>query len=83
MIYSENAPIIRDDRGCLLENPMYCNFITCPAVNKTLARFIMPSIKTVETEITEVKKNPGTSESVRIFVWNRCYKPFFNWYCIH
>ncbi len=57
MIYSENVPIIRDDDGCLLENPVYCNFITCPAVNKTLARFIIPDkkiIKIMERRINKI-----------------------------
>ncbi len=35
MIYSENVPVIRDDSGEYLERPVLCNFITCPAVNKT------------------------------------------------
>lgn len=35
MIYSENVPVIRDDNGEYLEQPVLCNFITCPAVNRT------------------------------------------------
>ncbi len=35
MIYSENVPVIRDDSGEYLERPVLCNFITCPAVNRT------------------------------------------------
>jgi len=57
MIYSENVPIIRDDSGRLLENPVYCNFITCPAVNRTLARFIIPEkkiIKIMERRINKI-----------------------------
>lgn len=57
MIYSKNVQIIRYDDGCLLENPVYCNFITCPAVNKTLARFIMPDkkiIKIMERRINKI-----------------------------
>ncbi len=41
MIYSENVPVIRDDTGRLLENPVNCNFITCPAVNRREA-WLMP-----------------------------------------
>jgi len=42
MIYSENVPVIRDDSGALLSTPLKCGFITCPAVNRTFAKFIMP-----------------------------------------
>lgn len=40
MIYSENVPVIRNDDGLLLENPVLCNFITSPAVNRTFAKFL-------------------------------------------
>jgi uncharacterized protein (TIGR02452 family) len=32
-IYSPGVPVIRDDEGNLLEEPVYCAFITAPAVN--------------------------------------------------
>ncbi len=32
-IYSPGVPVIRDDDGSLLEEPLYCAFITAPAVN--------------------------------------------------
>lgn len=32
-IYSRDVPVIRDDDGSLLDQPFYCSFITCPAVN--------------------------------------------------
>ncbi|MDO4863239.1 MAG: TIGR02452 family protein [Ruminococcus sp.] len=43
MIYSANVPVIRDDRGELLGRQLRCDFITCPAVNRTFAKFMMPS----------------------------------------
>ena len=45
MIYSENIPIVRDNNGNLLEEPVFCNFITCPAVNRTFAKFIISNRK--------------------------------------
>ena len=42
MIYSENVPVIRDDSGKLLEKRLKCDFITCPAVNRSFAKFMMP-----------------------------------------
>ncbi|NLT08866.1 MAG: TIGR02452 family protein [Ruminococcus sp.] len=41
MIWSENVPVIRDDKGELLKAPLKCDFITCPAVNRTFAKFMM------------------------------------------
>ena len=41
MIFSEKVPVIRDDMGVLLEKSVQCSFITCPAVNRTFARFMM------------------------------------------
>jgi uncharacterized protein (TIGR02452 family) len=32
-IYSPGVPVIRDDNGRLLDEPIYCAFITAPAVN--------------------------------------------------
>ena len=40
MIYSENVPVIRNENGELLEKPILCDFITCPAVNRTFAKFM-------------------------------------------
>ncbi|MDE5772465.1 MAG: TIGR02452 family protein [Ruminococcus sp.] len=45
MIYSENVPIIRDDSGKLLNGKIMCDFITCPAVNRTFARFMFSDKK--------------------------------------
>ena len=43
MIYSANVPIIRDNKGNLLENPKFCDFITSPAVNRYLSKlFFIP-----------------------------------------
>lgn len=43
MIYSENVPVIRNEQAVLLEKPVLCDFITCPAVNRTFAKFMFPS----------------------------------------
>jgi len=40
MIYSCDVPVIRDESGSLLEVPQKCDFITCPAVNRTFAKFM-------------------------------------------
>lgn len=40
IIFSENVPIIRDNSGKLLDKPVLCDFITCPAVNRTFAKFM-------------------------------------------
>lgn len=45
MIYSENVPVIRNNDGTLLENPVLCNFITSPAVNRTFAKFMFSGKK--------------------------------------
>ncbi len=39
LIYSANVPIIRKNDGTMLETPVSCDFLTCPAVNWTFARF--------------------------------------------
>ena len=40
MIYSHNVPLIRNENGELLDKFISCDFITCPAVNRTFAKFI-------------------------------------------
>ena len=45
MIYSRNVPIIRDNSGNLLESPELCDFVTCPAVNWTFAKFFFSQKK--------------------------------------
>lgn len=40
IIYSKNVPVIRDNSGKLLDKPALCDFITCPAVNRTFAKFM-------------------------------------------
>lgn len=40
MIYSHNVPLIRNENSELLDKFMSCDFITCPAVNRTFAKFI-------------------------------------------
>lgn len=39
MIYSPNVLIIRNGNDILLDIPVECSFITCPAVNRTFAKF--------------------------------------------
>lgn len=56
MIYSENVPVIRDDRGERLEKPMQCGFITCPAVNRTFAKFMMSGKKIDRIMRTRIKR---------------------------
>ncbi len=41
MIWSENVPVIRNDKGDLLQTSLKCDFITCPAVNRNFAKFMM------------------------------------------
>ncbi len=40
MVYSEGVPILRRSDGTMLETPAACDFLTCPAVNRTFARFL-------------------------------------------
>ena len=51
IIISENVPVIRDDSGQLLDEPVMCGFITCPAVNRRLALPVLGDRK-----ITEIMK---------------------------
>lgn len=49
MIYSKNVPVIRNDSGEMLDTPVLCDFITCPAVNRYEANLcFMPKAKTNE-----------------------------------
>lgn len=45
MIYSWHVPVIRDNEGTLLSAPVTCDFITCPAVNRTVAKLMMSADK--------------------------------------
>ena len=45
MIWSEHVPVIRDNAGNRLETSMECDFITCPAVNRTFAKFLFSGKK--------------------------------------
>ena len=57
MIYSEHVPILRDNAGTLLESPVLCDFITCPAVNRTFAKFFFSKKKldsVMEQRITNI-----------------------------
>lgn len=56
MIYSRNVPIIRDDSGRLLDNPSKCDFITCPAVNRTFAKFIFTDKKINDKMTVRINK---------------------------
>ncbi|MCH5206783.1 MAG: TIGR02452 family protein [Oscillospiraceae bacterium] len=55
MIFSENVPVIRNDSGELLEQPVLCDFITCPAVNRREA-FMMSKEKLRETMERRIEK---------------------------
>lgn len=56
MIYSENVPVIRNENGIILENPILCNFITCPAVNRTFARFMFTQNKINNIMYSRIEK---------------------------
>lgn len=56
MIYSENVPVIRDDTGALLSEQLTCSFITCPAVNRTFAKFMMSGKKIDRIMRTRIKR---------------------------
>ena len=56
MIYSENVPVIRDDTGALLSKQLTCSFITCPAVNRTFAKFMMSGKKIDRIMRTRIKR---------------------------
>lgn len=48
LIYTKNVPVIRDENGNMLEKPRACDFITCPAVNRTFAKFMFSDKKITE-----------------------------------
>jgi uncharacterized protein (TIGR02452 family) len=57
MIYSEHVPVIRDNTGNRLTAPAECDFITCPAVNRTFAKLLMSGKKldtVMERRITQI-----------------------------
>ncbi len=56
MIYSENVPLIRNDSGGLLEKAVLCSFITCPAVNRTFAKFMFSQKRINHIMYTRIKK---------------------------
>ncbi|MDE5947051.1 MAG: TIGR02452 family protein, partial [Oscillospiraceae bacterium] len=56
MIYSKNVPVIRYDSGEVLENPVVCNFITSPAVNRTFAKFIFSDKNIVKKMTARINK---------------------------
>ena len=56
MIYSENVPVIRSDRGELLEKQLKCDFITCPAVNRSFAKFMMSGKRIDRIMRTRIKR---------------------------
>ena len=68
LIYSANVPIIRRNDGTMLETAIRCDFITCPAVNRTFARFFFSKKHcnaVMERRITRivqlaVSQNPDT-----------------------
>lgn len=56
MIYSKDVPVIRDSKGNLLGKPILCNFITCPAVNRTFAHFMMSDKKIIQIMERRINK---------------------------
>lgn len=57
MIYSSGVPIIRQNDGTLLDVPQQCDFITCPAVNRTYAKAMFPQDvldRTMQERITQI-----------------------------
>lgn len=56
MIYSGNVPVMRDESGKLLENPVKCDFITCPAVNRTFAKFMFTDKKITSKMTVRINK---------------------------
>lgn len=56
MIYSHNVPVIRDDSGNMLENPIKCDFITCPAVNRNFARFMFSEKRITSVMTARIQK---------------------------
>lgn len=56
-IYSKNVPVIRSDKGEMLEKPVLCDFITCPAVNRYEANLcFMSKAKTNEIMEKRIEK---------------------------
>ncbi len=68
LIYSECVPIIRRNDGTMLETAVSCDFLTCPAVNRTFAKFFLSKKHcnaVMERRITmivqlAVSRNPDT-----------------------
>lgn len=56
MIWSENVPMIRSESGELLEKQLRCGFITCPAVNRSFAKFMMPQKRIDRIMYTRMKR---------------------------
>ena len=57
MIYSSNVPVIRENNGDMLAEPMLCDFITSPAVNTRVAKLVMSRQKinmTMKNRITQI-----------------------------
>ncbi len=62
MIYSQNVPVIRNNAGEMLESPVLCNFITCPAVNRYEA-FMIPSSKLDDVMKRRIEKIVSFAQS--------------------
>lgn len=56
MIFSENIPVIRNDDGDLLKEPVLCSFLTSPAVNKRFAKFFYSPSKIRRVMDERIKK---------------------------
>ncbi|MCM1577954.1 MAG: TIGR02452 family protein [Ruminococcus sp.] len=70
-IYSRNVPLIRNDSGEMLESPVTCDFITCPAVNRyEAAVLLMPREKTnkiMERRIGKIA-SPAMSKEPQVII---------------
>ncbi|MBQ5310570.1 MAG: TIGR02452 family protein [Oscillospiraceae bacterium] len=50
MIYSARVPVIRDDTGRMIDEPVLCSFITSPAVNRYAAMISHSKANTIMEE---------------------------------
>ena len=56
MIFSSNVPVIRDNDGNRIENPVACDFITSPAVNRTFAKFFFSRARLERTMAKRIER---------------------------
>ena len=56
MIFSSNVPVIRNNDGNRLENPVACDFITSPAVNRAFAKFFFSRARLERTMAKRIER---------------------------